>query len=201
MALLGYTLLTVSMHPPTLPPERSSEGSDQDILSRCATGDRAAWSTLVHRYKDLVYSTAVRTGLHADDAEDVFQEVFLELQRSAARIRSPQALPRWLMVATRRLCYKVAVRRRRQLAEVSEDLVDPACLPEDDVIAAEARIALEVALSRLDARCTTLLRTLFFDPEPPSYDQLSASLGLARGSVGPIRIRCLERLRRELGEI
>lgn len=156
---------------------------------------------MVLRYKDLVYSTAVRTGLPAEDAEDVFQEVFLELQRSAARIRNPQALPRWLMVATRRLSYKVAVRRRRMLPDISEELVDPGRLQEDEVIAAQARLALEAGLQRVDARCAALLRVLFFSPEPPSYDELSVSFGLARGSLGPIRIRCLERLRRELGEI
>ncbi|MEZ4647834.1 MAG: sigma-70 family RNA polymerase sigma factor [Candidatus Eisenbacteria bacterium] len=177
-------------------PEPPAQESDEQILSRCAQGEREAWGELVQKYKDLVYSTALRTGLDPADAEDVFQEVFLELHRSAARIRNPQALPRWLMVATRRLCYKTAVRRRRLLPELTIDLVDPSRLPEEEVIAAQARLGLERALASIDERCRRLLHTLFFEPEPPSYDELSETLGLARGSIGPIRIRCLERLRR-----
>jgi hypothetical protein len=45
-----------------------------------------------------------------------------------------------------------------------------------------------------------MLRVLFFSPEPPSYGALSKQLGIARGSIGPIRIRCLDRLRRALEE-
>ncbi|MCA9754796.1 MAG: sigma-70 family RNA polymerase sigma factor [Candidatus Eisenbacteria bacterium] len=186
----------MSTQPSALPPELPAQESDQQILSRCAQGEREAWGVLVHRYKDLVYSTALRTGLEPADAEDVFQEVFVELYRSAARIRNPRALPRWLMVATRRLCYKLAVRRRRLLPELTTDLVDPSRLPEEEVIAAQSRLALERGLSRIDERCQQLLRALFFEPEPPSYDELSERMGLSRGSIGPIRIRCLERLRR-----
>jgi RNA polymerase sigma factor (sigma-70 family) len=177
-----------------------SRESDADILLRCANGDHEAWSILIHRYKDLVWSAALRTGLDIADAEDVFQEVFLELRRSASRIRNPNALPRWLLVATRRLSYKVAVQRRRILPQLTLDLVDPASLPEHEVIAAESRIELERGLEQLDPRCAQLLRILFFSPEAPSYDALSEQLGIARGSIGPIRIRCLNRLRRVLEE-
>src|SRR5690606_17184222 len=182
-------------------PDARSRGSDSDLLRRCAQGEREAWGTLVHRYQDLVWSTALKTGLGPADAEDVFQEVFLELWRSAARIRNPDALPRWLLVATRRRSYKVAVQRRRILPQLTLDLIDPAALPEHEVIAAESRIALERGLEKLDPRCAHLLRILFFSPEPPSYGALSRQLGIARGSIGPIRIRCLERLRKALEEM
>jgi RNA polymerase sigma factor (sigma-70 family) len=180
-------------------PARSRD-NDSDLLSRCALGDREAWGALVHRYRELVWSTALKTGLGPPDAEDVFQEVFLELWRSASRIRNPSALPRWLLVATRRRSYKVAVQRRRILPQLTLDLIDPAALPEHEVIAAESRVALERGLEKIDSRCAEMLRVLFFSPEPPSYGALSKQLGIARGSIGPIRIRCLDRLRRALEE-
>ena len=159
-----------------------------------------AWGILVARYKDLVYSTALATGLSPEDAGDVFQEVFLELNGSAGRVRYPQALPRWLMVATRRLSFKVATQRRRMAPRISKDLIDPRTLVEDEVVAAEARRQLEVGLSRLDPRCAELLRFIFFSPEPPSYGDIGERFGLAIGSVGPIRSRCLGRLRQLLEE-
>ncbi len=175
--------------------------SDTQLLKLCAQEDREAWGKLVQRYQNLVYSTALNIGLDADDAGDVFQEVFLELYRSAGRIRRPEALPRWLIVATRRLCYKVATRRRRLLPDISEDLVDPSSLADEEVVASEARLRLENALSELGGRCAKLLRVLFFSAREVSYDEVAEKMGMARGSVGPIRIRCLNRLKRVLGEI
>jgi RNA polymerase sigma factor (sigma-70 family) len=182
------------------PPEESDEASDAELLSRCAERDRKAWGILVARYKDLVYSAALASGLSAEDAGDVFQEVFLELDSSAARVRNPQALPRWLMVATRRLSYKVATQRRRMAPRISKDLIDPRTLVEDEVVAAEARRQLEAGLGRLDPRCAELLRYIFFSPETPSYSDICERFGLALGSVGPIRGRCLHRLRQLLEE-
>lgn len=182
------------------PPRERDEASDAALLSRCADGDRSAWGILVARYQDLVFSTALATGLDAEDAGDVFQEVFLELEASASRIRDPRALPRWLMVATRRLAYKVAARRRRLTPRLPKDLIDPRSLADDEVVAAEARRQLEAGLARLDPRCAAFLRFLFFHPVSPSYEDVCRRFDLAMGSIGPIRSRCLGRLRRLLEE-
>jgi DNA-directed RNA polymerase specialized sigma24 family protein len=48
--------------------------------------------------------------------------------------------------------------------------------------------------------CRDLLSALYLDPEQPSYAEVAERLGMAIGSVGPTRIRCLERMRRVLGE-
>lgn len=190
----------MDFHDSATPQDERDGASDAELLSRCAARDRSAWGLLVHRYKDLVYSTALATGLSSEDAGDVFQEVFLELNSSAARVRNPQALPRWLMVATRRLSYKVATQRRRMAPRITKDLIDPRTLVEDEVVAAEARRQLEMGLAHLDPRCAELLRYIFFSPESPSYVDIGRRFSLALGSVGPIRSRCLGRLRQLLEE-
>ena len=150
------------------------------------------------RYQNLVYSTTLSVGLGPEDAADVFQEVWMELHRSVLRIRRPAALPRWLMVATRRLSYKVAMRRRRMIPGVSRELIDPATLPDDVVVNSENRQRLERALEELGGRCALLLRLLFLHPERLSYEEISDRTGLAIGSIGPIRSRCLGRIRKIL---
>ena len=103
----------------------------------------------------------------ADDAGDVFQEVWLELHRSIPRIRNPQGLPRWLMVATRRLSYKVATRRRRMISGISRDLVDPTELPDDLVDGAKTRQRLEdYFLPHNEQLYKTLGRRFRWDCEP-----------------------------------
>ena len=55
-------------------------------------------------------------------------------------------------------------------------------------------------LSVVDKTCRDLLSALYLEPEQPSYAEVAARLGMAVGSVGPTRIRCLKRLREMLGE-
>ena len=55
--------------------------------------------------------------------------------------------------------------------------------------------ALHGAMSRLGDRCRDLLAMIFLDPDEPSYDDVSAQLGMPKGSIGPTRNRCLQQLR------
>jgi len=184
------------LSPPETPPVPRSSPSNAALLEQCAAGDEIAWSRLVARYESLVYSVALGCGLSPDDAGDVFQQVWLELHRSLHRIRVPQALPRWLMVSTRRLCFKHVVRGSRNVSDVGEDMVDERALPDEDVERYETRRRLETALDSLGRPCSRLVRLLFLEDEKVPYEEVSRRTGLAVGSIGPIRSRCLHRLRR-----
>jgi DNA-directed RNA polymerase specialized sigma24 family protein len=54
---------------------------------------------------------------------------------------------------------------------------------------------LAAGFARLGERCRTLLTLIFLDQEEPSYDDVSAQLGIPKGSIGPTRNRCLQQLR------
>ena len=56
-----------------------NHASDEALLEACLNGDQSAWSTLIARYKNLVYSVPVRYRLTPEDAADVFQQVWLAL--------------------------------------------------------------------------------------------------------------------------
>lgn len=182
-----------------MPPATELRVPTADLLARCREGDERAWNQLVDRYEGLVWSVAVQIGLDRDDASDVFQYVWMELHRSLARLRDAESLPKWLMVATRRQAYKVSTRRRRLGltldGESPPDLLDPARLPDDRVEDLETRRRLEEALARMKPADAELLRLLFLDSAQPSYEEISRRTGLAVGSIGPIRARCLKRLR------
>ena len=81
------------------------------------------------------------------------------------------------------------------MADVPEDLggaaeADPGVV----VTAAEDHALLMAALEAVSAPCQALLRLLIADP-PLSYDDISAVLDMPKGSIGPTRQRCLNRLR------
>ena len=79
--------------------------SDAELVSRCRTGEAAAWNELVERFSRYVYAIAVRVfRLPESDAEDVFQEVFARTYEHLDRLRDDAAIRPWLAQLTRRLC-------------------------------------------------------------------------------------------------
>lgn len=185
--------------------EKRVDSSDVRLVRDCLRGREEAWSALIHKYKNLIFSIPIKYGLSRDDAADVFQGVCLGLLSELPKLREPRALPKWLMQVTAHKCLHW---RRQQLRLVSSDSED-AGIPEIEVPAAADRLLLEAeqeqivreALTGLAPRCRRLVQMLFFEEPVRSYQDIAATLGVAVGSIGFIRQRCLDRLRRRLDEM
>jgi len=185
--------------------EKRVASSDVRLVRDCLRGREEAWSALIHKYKNLIFSIPIKYGLSRDDAADVFQGVCLGLLSELPKLREPRALPKWLMQVTAHKCLHW---RRQQLRLVSFDSED-AGIPEIEVPAAGDRLLLEAeqeqivreALTGLAPRCRRLVQMLFFEEPVRSYHDIAATLGVAVGSIGFIRQRCLDRLRRRLDEM
>jgi RNA polymerase sigma factor (sigma-70 family) len=179
---------------------------DDTLLLACRRGDEAAWAELVNRYQRLIYAIPLRAGLDEEQAADVFQGVFAILIERLDDIREPSRLHAWLVTTAKRETWRVtrrliAARSTASTAEdpgVAEALPDDAPLPGEVLARLEEQHAVRTAVDALDGRCRELLRLLFYDPNAPPYTDMAAQLGIAVGSIGPIRARCLERLRRQL---
>ena len=174
-------------------------GSITDLVTRARNGDQRAWDDLVERYAPLVWSVCHRYQLSRADAEDVHQTVWLQLVSRLDKIREPDALPGWLATTTRRECVRALRAARGPHAADSvpdaETISDQrAATAEQELLVAERHAVLLEALARLRPCCQRLIGKLIEDP-PLSYAQISASLGIPVGSIGPLRGRCLDRLR------
>lgn len=178
---------------------------DHELVQRSRNGDPEAWSQLIDKYKNLIFSIPIKRGFSREDASDIFQEVCMELLQELEKLRDPQALPKWLITVTSHRCFHHWTLQKRF---VNSDSTEPDATRFQ--IAPDAlRIVCEVekeqqlreALTRLAGRCRRLVKMLFFEEPPRPYKDIADSLGIATGSVGFIRQRCLHRLRRCLGEI
>jgi RNA polymerase sigma factor (sigma-70 family) len=170
------------------------------LVTRVGEGDQEAWNEIIERYAPLVWSICLRYELNRQDIDDVGQSVWLLLVEHIGSLRQAGALPGWLATTTRHECLRVLRASRRQdYADLPpEDQMpgDPGAVAvEQELIEAERSAALRAALAELPDRCRQLLSVLISDP-PPAYAEISAALGIAVGSIGPIRARCLDRLRR-----
>src|SRR5215510_4378069 len=171
-----------------------------DLVKRAKDGDQQAWDALVERYAPLIGAICRRYRLGRADAEDVNQSVWLTLVDQLAALREPAALPGWLATTTQRECGRVlrAARRPQTAWYVldAEDIADEqAVTAEEELLQAERHAALREAFTYLPPNCQQLIAMLIQDPPVP-YTQISAELGIAVGSIGPTRRRCLDKLRR-----
>lgn len=170
------------------------------LVARARDGDQSAWNELVERYAPLVWSICNRYRLRRQDIDDIGQTVWLLLVEQLGKIRQPAALPGWLATTTQRECLRVlraASRYDSFGSSVESDALRDQSAPviEQEIIEAELRAALRTAFADLPARCRQLLSMLLSDP-PHSYAEISATVPIAIGSIGPQRARCLEKLRR-----
>lgn len=179
--------------------DRSLARQAGEQLTAYRDGDPAALGDLVDLLTPLLWHVARAHGCAAHAAEDAVQEVWLRLVDHVGDIRDPQAVLGWLVVSVKREAWRSAkVARRDSYDETG--VVDPGEVeegPEDQVMLTERQRTLWGAVATLPERCRALLRVVAFC-DRPDYDQVSAALGMPRGSIGPTRGRCLAKLRTAL---
>ena len=171
-----------------------------DLVASARDGDAQAWGALVERYAPLIWSICRKYRLDRADADDVSQSVWLHLVDHLGKIREPAALAGWLATTTRRECGRLVRTARRPHTVVyaldPENMADAhSDVAEQEVLAAERHAALREAYSHLPPECQRLVAMLTADPPVP-YAEISATLAMPVGSIGPTRSRCLDRMRR-----
>jgi RNA polymerase sigma factor (sigma-70 family) len=177
--------------------------SDERLVRACLDGDERAWAALIDKYENLIYSIPLKYGASPDDAADIFQSVCLELFSELPRLRKKAAFRSWLITVTAHQAFQWKRKTRRR----AEDELTPAdeekleMDPSPDLIEqVEREQMLRDAIARLPPRCREMIRMLFYQEPHVSYRDVARHLGLATGSIGFIRGRCLKRLQRTLEE-
>lgn len=179
----------------------SAEGFAQDevLVHECLLGNGKAWSTLIDKYANLIFSIPIKRGFSQDDAADIFQSVCLALMRDLPALRQPRALAAWLIQLTAHTCARWKTQERKYSdSEPDEKTEASAEFPYDLIQQLEREQMLRESLSELNVECRRLIDLLFFTTPGVRYEEAAAALGLARGSIGATRMRCLEKLRRSL---
>jgi RNA polymerase sigma factor (sigma-70 family) len=176
---------------------------DTRLVQRCLKGDQEAWNKLVDRYKRLIYSVPVKHGFSSEDAADIFQSVCVELFTSLPKLRNIGSLRAWLITVAMHRCSHW---RRHQRQDVELDAMEPEKAEEivtapDVLHDIQQEQTVRDAVERLSSRCATLVRLLFFEQPPVPYEEIAKQLGLATGSIGFIRGRCLGQLQKILKEL
>jgi len=181
--------------------------SDERLVRECLKGNEEAWAALIDKYKNLIFSIPYRYGATKEDAADVFQAVCLELFSELSNLRRIGSLRSWLITVAAHKSYHWKQKLRRQSNQEGanialEDLNEkiPAASPEW-IAEAERDQMVREAVAHLPSRCGELVRLLFYEQPPVPYSEVAQRLGLALGSIGFIRGRCLRRLQKLLEDM
>jgi RNA polymerase sigma factor (sigma-70 family) len=180
-------------------PELAAETADDAaLMARVRSGDRAAFTALVDRHKDAVVNYLARLSGSRDRAEDLAQEAFLRLFRSAAGYREQGYLRAFLFrIATNLL--RSEERRERRLR-----LLLPFLRPGDRAEpAAPAGLLREELHREVGAAIAALplgyrVPLVLHEIEGWPYADIARELALSEGTVKSRIHRGRERLRRRL---
>ncbi|MCU1234036.1 MAG: polymerase, sigma-24 subunit, subfamily [Candidatus Solibacter sp.] len=182
----------------------STEWTNTRLVAECLAGDERAWSALLDRYKNLIYSIPLRYGTPHQDAADIFQAVCLDLFNELPRLRDAEALQGWLIRVTTHKCYHWKRRQINNDSDLDEDQLENLStnelIPPDVLAEVEREQMVRDAIAQLPQRCREMIEMLFFEHPPLPYNDVARRLRLATGSIGFIRGRCLKRLKKVLEE-
>ena len=182
--------------------DREIESEDAALVRGCVEGNQQAWEALIDKYKRLIFSVPLRYGISPEDAADIFQSVCIEVFNSLEQLKNPDSLRSWLITVSIRQSYRW---RKKQTNHVELDAMEPemaeglASVSETIAQLQQEQIVRDV-VAKLPPRSAELVRLLFFEQPPLPYSEVARRLGLATGSIGFIRGRCLTRLRKLLLE-
>ena len=188
-----------------IPPESCEfQESDEVLMRLVALGDDDAFRRLVERYENLVVATIARM-IGMSDAEDLAQQVFLNVWKSAPRWRPEARFTTWLLTIAKRLVFNESRRRSRARLipqsrdpdEEGPDHPDGTPGPDQQILEKEMHEAIEQALAFLPEkeRLAVILRRY----ENMPYEEIATVLAMSLPAVKSLLFRARNTLREKLG--
>jgi RNA polymerase sigma-70 factor (ECF subfamily) len=164
--------------------EQSQPSSDYALAQRAAAGDMPAFEELYSRHNRRVYSLCLRMTQNVAEAEDLAQEVFIQLFRKIGSFRGESAFTTWL----HRLTVNQVLMHFRKRGVRSEQTTDDGDVPVQIVQGTENpnrmpvvdRIALDKAIAQLPPGYRTVF--ILHDIEGHEHEEIARILGCSVGT-------------------
>lgn len=131
---------------------------DAVLLQQCLERNEQAWSALLQRYGNIIYSIAWRSNLSSEEVARVFQSVWLTLIQNLDLVHQEPRLTRWLVTRTLHESLRVGEERQGNYRCDTHPV-----LSEKEITELEQERLLWQALSSMAAPCQELLKRLLYD--------------------------------------
>lgn len=167
------------------------------LLVEAALRDPEAFAAIIDRHKSMVFSLAFHFFHERSVAEDIAQEVYLELFRNLGRIESDLHLVYWLRQTVTRKCIDQTRRQKHRRYQPLEEIVEPGLEPPSgDPMLAEA-LRQKIATLPEKMRMVVILRF----QEDLRLSEISEILDMPLNTVKTTLRRALARLRRKVADL
>jgi RNA polymerase sigma factor (sigma-70 family) len=160
--------------------------SDVQLIQQIVAGDTSLFRQLIKKYETKVYSVAFKVTNNQKDAEDVTQEVFLQLYRSLHSFRHDANLSTWIYRITMNKALDFKRKTTRQTTNETTALhditpVSPVLTPEQELVKKTEQELLYEALNKLPPPYKEVLNLYYF--ENKSYQEIAHVLNIAVKTV------------------
>jgi len=172
-----------------------ADANEMDLLhDYCRLGSEEAFTAVVQKHVNLVYSAALRHVGVAAQAEEITQAVFVILARKAAALRPGAILEAWLYETTRLTSLRFRrSERRRQLREQETYMLSELQEPSSDAVWDQLAPLLDEAMSRLGKKDRDAVMLRFFKEK--SIREVAVALKVTEGAAQRRVLRAVEKLR------
>ena len=183
--------------------------SEAALMVQVREGDREAFEALVTKYRQPILNFVARTLRDEAEAEDIAQQTFVQVWKSAARYQASARFSTWLFTIARNLCLNEIRRRSRHPA----DSLDASDRPDDDLpcpqhadqqaasapdLLSSGELVGKVEEAILDLPETQRTALLLCREEELSYEEISRVLGITLSATKSIIFRGRETLKQRL---
>jgi len=172
---------------------------DQVYLDKILNGDPASYAVLVNKYKDMVYSIAIKILRDADDAQDLAQECFITAYQQLHKYQGRSKFSTWLYT----IVYRAAVTQLRQnkldttfIGDSANEVSDGAINQFDQLQSKQVGQQVRLAIDKLP-QTEALLVTLYYINDLP-IKEMQEITGLSKPNIKIKLFRARKKLEHEL---
>ena len=160
--------------------------NDQYIIEKIINGDTNAYSVLVDRYKDLVYTLALRMVKNREEAEEVSQDTFIKVYKSLDKFKGDSKFSTWIYKVAYNTCLdRIKKYKKEQLSiqidEFTERHLKTVETVLDTIEKEEKSKAIKQCLELLPSDDAFLLTLFYFEEQ--SLEEIANIIGLTANNV------------------
>jgi RNA polymerase sigma-70 factor (ECF subfamily) len=182
--------------------------SDTEIISLVLKGNQNAYSQIVDRYKNYVFTLALRFTKNREDAEEVSQDIFIKAYRSLADFRGASKFSTWLYTIVNTTCITFLRKKKLQTHSLDDEKVFEVIDSQDsgfraNLVEQKSRLNMvNQAIAMMNPDDAEII-TLFYKNEQ-SLEEISKILGMetntAKVRLHRARAKLKEKMERHFSE-
>ncbi|NRA92219.1 MAG: sigma-70 family RNA polymerase sigma factor [Psychroserpens sp.] len=160
--------------------------NDQTIINQIIEGDTNAFAVLVDRYKDLVFTLALRMLKNREEAEEVAQDTFIKAFRKLDKFKGDSKFSTWIYRVAYNTCLDRIKKNRKHLNDVTiDEFTINQVVSIDNVLNTiekkERNQMIKACIDKLSQEESFLLTLYYFDDL--SLDEISEVVGMNNNAI------------------